>query len=777
MSVGRTIPGVTAEAPWKRKLPSVLEALKKPAKSDERAKALTAIADEWFRAWTWYVAEATECEAHYYGEHWGFLQPSTGLWIGNTLDSDPDRVRITVNVTKACVDQAVAMMTSDAAIIKAAAGQPGIAAAAAAETARAFLDDMWRFHNLDGFYKSTAKAAFMTGTSFVLLEWDKTVGPLQIIGYKPVAAAGLVPPTMPSGVGEDGELVAPPQAPDVESAELSPGDERSEALACCSAPAPGALPAPDVEPIEEPQGELRYRQLMREQVAYDPCARKRGGQDGIGVCVKWRESRAKILEIRPDLFDDLPESGARSTSFGSSEESVHRTAGNARASNEKQSDDTLEVIVFYLRSRPDRRRGDCIMVCEGKVLFEGENDMYPTREESARGELWPADNWPLFDFIADERENCPLGRARTVDAIPIQHAINGCFSKLIQHIGIMANVKYVLPAGMDWEPNDEPGQVARIATKFWQMTGGKPVQMTSPPQISTEYIQGAENLISKLEYVIGVNAASMGNAPSADPSGRAIQGLQQRDATRIAPLKRDHDNRWASMQNYALRLVRRHAKKGRILRVVGADQSVQMKFFEIADLAAGTEVYSVNDTSLPRDPQQRILAVGTVMDKLAQAKSPEIQDAYLELLRLPDLTDWMQRRSPHQTKALRNNRLLLLGEGDGTTMPPPAPTMPGQPMPPAPPPNCPLPAPWDNAMIHKAELERFLCSPDYLDRVKAEKQDPANMTQSPLEQRATWLWTYWAQHSMPQPAPGAPSPGVSPQGAPTSAPVPEAMAA
>jgi hypothetical protein len=308
--------------------------------------------------------------------------------------------------------------------------------------------------------------------------------------------------------------------------------------------------------------------------------------------------------------------------------------------------------------------------------------------------------------------------------------------------------------------------VARVALRFWQMTNGDPVRMTTPPQISTEYVNGAENLISKLEYVIGVNAASMGQSPTSDASGRLVQGLQQRDTTRIAPLKRDHDNQWACMQNFALRLVRRHGKGERILRVVGSDQQVQMKFLETADLAAGTVVYPVHD-NLPRDPQQRILALGTIMDKLAQAKTPEIQEAYLELLRLPDLADWMQRRSPHQNKAIRNNRLLLLGENDLPE---------GTPLPPGWPPGTPIPAPWDNAMIHKAELERFTCSPDYLDLVKAQKADPANEGKSPVEMSAMALWSYWAQASMPKPVlagPGA-APGAAP---PASSPGPHSMAA
>ena len=121
-----------------------------------------------------------------------------------------------------------------------------------------------------------------------------------------------------------------------------------------------------------------------------------------------------------------------------------------------------------------------------------------------------------------------------------------------------------------------------------------------------------------------------------------------------------------------------------------------------------------------------------------------------DLLRMPDIADYLQRASPHRIKAIRNNRLLLLGESDGTQPPP------GWP------PNTPVPAPWDNPLIHKAELERFLTSPDYLDRVKAEKSDPQMMGQSPLEQRATALWSYWAKAATPQMPMVAPPPGAAP---------------
>ena len=90
-----------------------------------------------------------------------------------------------------------------------------------------------------------------------------------------------------------------------------------------------------------------------------------------------------------------------------------------------------------------------------------------------------------------------------------------------------------------------------------------------------------------------------------------------------------------------------------MLRVIGKDYSIQMKSFLVADMAAGTEIYSISDASLPRDPTKRILAMGNIFDKVSQlAANPEMQDAYLETLSLPDLVEWQERRSPHKMKAI-----------------------------------------------------------------------------------------------------------------------------
>jgi len=752
-------------APSAKRLPGMLAALKKPKGSDDRAKALTTEIEDWFEAWLWIRKERIELSAHYNGLHWGYLDDRRLLWVGNTLDEDADRVRITVPVTKRCVDQAAAMMTQDDPVFRAAQGRPGVAAAAAGECARAFLDKVWEQHRLADLYQDTAKSSFYLGTDFILLEHDETAGPLGPIlrpdgtpvmeaipddeaseGADDEAGEGEAP-VMPEGVGADGSLVAP-SGP---AGGVAPQDGSD-----AGAPAPALLPptavAPPVRPKFGPQGDLKYRVVPGEDVAFDPLSKKRGGQDGIGVVIRWQESRARLMEIAPDKFEELPESGQPEARSTVTESRIARSSASGSPYGDEKQDDALTVYCLFLRARPDAQRGNAFLICEGKILWEGDNDIYPTEEEVKNGELWPAENWPLFDFIADSRPGCPWGRARTLDVIGLQHAINAEASKCLQDDALMANRKYVMPAGMDDEPTDEPGQVFRVARQFWAMTNGDPVRIINNG-LGPDYLSHMAVLIAQFEQAVGINAASQGQAPSNDPSGRLSDSLQKRDDARIAPLRRAHNRQWARLQNYALRLIRRHWTGERMLKMTGADGSVALQSFKVADLAAGTEVLVMQDT-LPSDMQQRqLLLTNVTKDLAALGDNEELKTAYLEALGMPDMTDFLRRRSPHLSSAIDNNRLLLLGQR-------------------------PLPAPWDNPLIHKAELERFLCSRDYKDRVTAEKADPAAMGQSMLESNAVWLWTYWAQHAIPAapPAPSSAIPGPGNVAGPQSAP-PQAVAA
>src|SRR3990167_3523073 len=118
----------------KQELPGILAALKETGPmSAERAKRLLEIAKEWFRAHRWYYLEALTCAAHDAGSQWGYPDATRLEWIGEPLAAEADQIRITVNLTKPINDQATAMITQDAPIMKGTAGNSATSAAAAAE--------------------------------------------------------------------------------------------------------------------------------------------------------------------------------------------------------------------------------------------------------------------------------------------------------------------------------------------------------------------------------------------------------------------------------------------------------------------------------------------------------------------------------------------------------------------------------------------------------------------------------------------------------------------
>ena len=699
-----TVPGVTEPASTSKRLPEVLRAVRlvddegAPLKPNDRAGDLARVARGWYEAWEWYYAETKQCLAMENGAQFGYWNLRERRWVSTPESRNPDVIRIAINLIKPAVDQAKAMLTAERPRFGATAATSEGSDLAAGDAANELTEYFWRAKGLGRKYEKTARSAFSTGTAFVLVEWDTSLGAPTVIG---------------ASVGEDGE----PQARFGMS------------------------------------GDIRFTVTQREQVAFDPASRDE--QEGVGLFIKRRMSRARLLALFPEKDDVvLSDSGDddEDPTWGRGEEYVERYSPATGGSGDDSTYESDEVTVytFYLRASPDRPQGGMfIFTSEGKSLYEGDNPVYPSYEELQAGELWPEINWPVIALYGDERDNSPVGRGRTLDAIPIQKAVNGAFSKAVQHAALIANAKPILPGRSDFEWTDIPGQVIRTrrgesARDFGYLT---------PPQMPDAYMAIVNTGRELIENSMGINASSSGTTPTADASGRLVQQLQQRDQTRIAPIKAGLDHKWAVIVTLGLRFFRRHAEHKRRLLIVGENKAQALKFFDRSSLAAGTDVMVYNNTSIPTDPNQKMLWLMNFGTVLAQAKDERQEDLYIELANMRDLKGHLDKRSPHRVKALRNNRMLLMGE-------------------------IPIPSPWDNAMVHKATLEELLCSEEWQRKVEQEEMDPAGMGQSELAEVAGLLWEHWTEMTLgalePEPMPGdaggmPPAPGA-PQGLAMSSP-------
>ena len=702
-----TIPGVTEPAAYERRLPQALRAVAlkddddRPRTPDDRAGDLLEEGRRWFEAWEWAYREAREIIAHENGAMWGFTNPYNGRYVSTPEAKVADQIRITVNLMKPAVSQAESMLTSEKPVFGCGAATSEGSDLAAAEAGNELLEFFWRFHGLGEKYRSTARGAFSIGTTFLLTEWDQAAGPIAPSQNRIMS-------------NEDGTF-----GPEFES-----------------------------------QGDLKFTVLQREQVAFDPSARDENG--GVGLFTRRRMSRARLLQDprfkgRSAVLQEF-DGDDSSIPDDRGEEYVERfSPATGRAGEDPQNaQDELTVYTFYLRASATHPQGATyIFTDEGRSLFEGVNEVYPSSQEVAGGELWPPHNWPVTVMIGDRRENCPWGRGRSLDAIPLNKAVNGAFSKAVQHVALIANAKPYLPKGIDFEWTDEPGQVIRYGRNYQPGSFG----YLNPPQMPPEYmtiVNGGRELI---ENSYGIGASSQGQAPTSDASGRLVQQLQQRDQTRITPIKAALDAKWAEAMTYALRLFRRHASVKRRILILGENGVMALRFFEGASLAAGTDVMCFNDQSIPRDPTKRMLWMMNFTTMLSQSKDDQQRDLLLDLMRLRDFKGYLEKQSPHRVKALRHNRMLLMGE-------------------------VPIPSPWDHALTHKSTLEEFLCSEEY-ERKVLEQKGEGGAAPSRLEEAAGWLWQYYAEQAqaelMPQMAPPpdglAMSTPQSPGAAATQSPV------
>jgi len=269
----------------------------------------------------------------------------------------------------------------------------------------------------------------------------------------------------------------------------------------------------------------------------------------------------------------------------------------------------------------------------------------------------------------------------------------------------------------------------------------------SPPSVPQDAIPLLNQTRELIEYVVGVNASTIGQTDSGDQSGRAIEGLQQRDTAGLDDIKRNLYRAAEQHMELKLRYFRRYAEEKRKMVVVGANEQIAVKHFNRAALAAGTDVVCFNDSSLPSEPGKRIMAIMNIGTALQGAPDERWRMALLKLFRLHDFHGFFRTADPFADRVERIKRQILQGQ-------------------------FPQYMPWDNPLAVKAGIEELLCSEEFESKVAAEGgfvRDPVTQQfqgKGPIGQTAYAFWLASTQQSAP-PAP----PGTVP-GAQTASPAP-----
>lgn len=597
--------------------PDVLRALAKD-KADDRASALEDISRLWARQHRWYYRNVVEDYAYYYGDHYGYWNEAESIWVSRPK-APRDTVRLVINQTMPTVDQAAALVSQENPQLGATGGTSEGSDRKSAEGADALIEHRWRHFRHSENYVESARSAAICGTDLWHGQWDTTRGRHVTTGLKM---------TKPPKFTEDGEVESDPE----------------------------------FESETEPEGEAVWEPLFPQNVRYAPTARH--PYDGLGVFVVQEMRVADLQEAHPkskgkgkgDEHKMTVESVEADKDLSDVRRMAQMTNAKRGAGAEDSARESAVCQVFYLRRHEKYPNGYMAIFTQGRMLYEGDNPVYPTQEE--KDELDPRICWPVISIRWKPRKNSPWGEGLVRHLVPFQKAINGTVSKAVQHVAMIASAKVILPKKFEGSMTDMVGQVLRVGSSF----RAGDIGYLSPPQMPAEYIAIWRELKEDMRNVAGLSAATQGQSKSGD-SGYKTDLLQKRDFGRLAPVKAAIDASWGELVRFDLFLFRRHAEHARKLLIVGNNMESAIRAFDRSDIASGTDVIVYNDQSVPRDPNKRMLFLrGMVEAGFLDPTIPQQREQIFSLLYLRDFRGFMERGQANLRRAERENLAIMAGE-------------------------------------------------------------------------------------------------------------------
>lgn len=216
--------------------------------------------------------EADENREFDLGRHYGYYSPALNLRILVPESTNANVVRYTWNYIRRGVDRGLSILMSDPPILKCLAGDSAILDQAASEAADALVEWRQRRTILAGDAERIARNAFVSGWSWLHVEWNSSLGP-DVPLVDDQGQPQMKPVNLPDG-------------------SLAFGEDQQ----------------PMMEQVVGPQGDFDREVLEHRQGVPDPIANH--PFRGSGFYVRKRMSRFDVAKTWPDLKLDEVKGGA-----------------------------------------------------------------------------------------------------------------------------------------------------------------------------------------------------------------------------------------------------------------------------------------------------------------------------------------------------------------------------------------------------------------------------------------------------------------------------------
>ena len=235
------------------------------------------------------------------------------------------------------------------------------------------------------------------------------------------------------------------------------------------------------------------------------------------------------------------------------------------------------------------------------------------------------------------------------DLIMLQKEINRNRSQIVEARNASTKAGYFVQEG-SVDPDkwtSKPGQLIPIKPGFTPPT---PIQI---PPLPGFVDKDHENLLRDFEDLSGQHQVSKGSAPTGVTAATAINFLQERDDSYMAPVYKSIERATENAARQVLQLVVQFWSVPRLIKAVGLDQTFSTQFLAGADIKNGTDIRIQVGTSMPTS---KAAMRAFITDLMNRGFVPP--DKGLEMLDLPNMRAYYALVKVDENAAKRENMKL-----------------------------------------------------------------------------------------------------------------------
>ncbi len=260
----------------------------------------------------------------------------------------------------------------------------------------------------------------------------------------------------------------------------------------------------------------------------------------------------------------------------------------------------------------------------------------------------PYDDLPVFRISCSDIIGTPYGYSPLFDLLPIQDAVNMCYSTVLSNQSAFGVQSIMMPRGTDINPSNLVGGLNLIE---YNASVGKPepLQLTATPPEIFNFLSILEK---QMETLSGVSSVARGNPPENLKSGNALALLQSMSLQYQSGLQQEYVNMIEDVGTSLIKMLQRFAHVPRIAMIVGKHNKLEMKEFNGDDLSQVTRVVVDMGNALAATTAGKV-EMAEQMLQMGLIKTPEeyimvIKTGQLDVMTDDTITELMNIRSENE---------------------------------------------------------------------------------------------------------------------------------